>query len=325
MKKSSCSCCVLDGATTNPGDLSWEPLEKLVASLTVYDRTAPSELVERAGSAGILITNKVVLGQKELDALPHCQAVFLLSTGTNVVDLEACTARSIPVCNIPSYSTDSVAELVIAYLLHWARGVEVHARSVRAGTWAACPDFYYQQTPQRELAGRTLGLVGFGHIAQAVARIARALKLRVLVFTPHPEGKPDLGQTFVSLETLYRESDFLSLHCPLTGRTEGLIRKTSLESMKPGAVLINTGRGGLIHEPDLLNHLQSGKLDAVYLDVFSSEPPPGDHLLTPETAVNITPHLAWATHAARQRLLNELVANVAAWSQGKPRNVVNAI
>lgn len=324
MKKNEAKCCLLDGYTTNPGDLNWGGLEKRV-DLAVYDRTDPHETVQRARECRGILTNKVLLTREVLDQLPACEAVFLLSTGVNVVDLEACAERGIPVCNIPAYSTASVAELVFSYLFDWARGVQAHATAVRGGEWAACEDFTFTRTPQRELSECTLGLVGFGEIAQGVARSARSFGMKVLATTPHPEGKPDLGQEFVPLDDLVETSDLVSLHCPLTEETADLMNRDRFRRMKQGSVLINTGRGGLVDEEALADALRSGQLAAAYLDVLTAEPPPADHPLTSLENAVITPHIAWATRAARQRLVNELCANVFAWLDGQPRNVVNGV
>lgn len=314
--------CLLDGFTTNPGDLSWETLEHIV-SLTRFDRTPPEYIVERAAGCVGILTNKVQLSREILDQLPDCRAVFLLSTGVNVVDLTSCSARGIPVCNIPTYGTASVSELVFAYLFDWARKVDVHSLAVRKGAWAASEDFCFTQTPQRELRGLTLGLIGFGEIAQAVTRAAQGIGMTVLAATPTQEGKPDLGQQFCCLEEVLHRSDVVSLHCPLTESTENLIQSKTLQQMKSGAVLINTSRGGLVKEADLAEALQQKKLSAAYLDVLSQEPPPPNHVLPSLPRAHITPHIAWATRAARQRLLNELTANVQAWLDGHPKNVVN--
>ncbi|MEX2606185.1 MAG: D-2-hydroxyacid dehydrogenase [Kiritimatiellia bacterium] len=322
MKSPNPSICILDAFTTNPGDLSWEALASL-GNLTVYDRTSPSERLERAEGHHILITNKVVLDKGLLCQVPDCELVCLLSTGTNAVDLDYCRERGIPVCNIPAYSTDSVAELTFALLLDWARGVHVHGEAVREGAWCDSADFCFSKTPQRELAGKTLGLVGFGEIARAVARIAAAFGMKLLACTPHPEGKPEMGQDFVTLETLLAESDVVSLHCPLTEATQGLINEDRIAMMRPGAVLINTGRGGLLDEAAVAAALKEGVLGAALLDVLSSEPPRADNPLLSAPNCTITPHIAWATRAARERLISILVENVTAFLEGNPKNVVN--
>lgn len=316
--------CILDAYTTQPGDLDWSALENL-GQVEIHARTSPDQVRERCRGKQILITNKVLLTRELLSELPDCRLVCLLSTGTNAVDLEACRERDIPVCNIPAYSTDSVAELVFALLLEWARGVAAHADAVRRGEWTRSEDFCFSLSPQRELRGKTLGLIGFGDIAQSVARIAGAFGVKILANTPHPEGKPDLGQKFVDPDTLFRESDIISLHCPLTADTEKLIHAGRLELMKPGAVLINTGRGGLLDESAVAAALHSGKLGAALLDVLSTEPPQADNPLLQAPNTFITPHIAWATRAARSRLIEILTGNVQAFLEGQPRNVVNGL
>lgn len=324
MKEKSPTICILDALTTNPGDLDWQLLEAQ-GVLTVYDRTSPEDILERAAGKEILITNKVVLTGKIIEALPALKAVFLMSTGTNAVDLEACRYRGIPVCNIPAYSTPSVAEHTIALLLAWARGIEVHSQAVQAGAWVNSPDFCFTLQPQRELAGMTMGLVGFGDIAQSVCVIAHALGMRVLASTPHPAGKPELGQIFVSQEEVFAESDVISLHCPLVPATEHLINRERLASAKRGVAIINTGRGGLIHEQDLADALKEGQAGAALLDVLSSEPPASDNPLLTAPNTLITPHIAWATKEARGRLIEILAGNVSAFLSGSPRNVVNDV
>jgi len=316
--------CILDALTTNPGDLSWSGLENL-GELQVFERTSPEELPARSQGQEILITNKVVVSRGLVEQLPDLKAVFLMSTGTNAVDLEACRERGIPVCNIPAYSTASVAEHTLALLLAWARGVEMHSQEVLKGAWVSSPDFCFTVQPQRELAGKTLGLVGFGDIAQSVCVIARALGMKVLASTPHPDGKPDLGQTFVDQETLFAESDVVSLHCPLVPATEHLINADRLAASKRGIVILNTGRGGLIDEEALAGALKSGQAGAALLDVLSTEPPAEDNPLLSAPNTLITPHVAWATKEARGRLIDILTGNVQAFLDGHPRNVVNGI
>lgn len=315
---------ILDAHTTQPGDLDWEDLSRL-GSLTVFERTAPAQIVERAGDADIVLTNKCVLTRETLARLPRARLVCLMSTGTNAVDLEACAERGIPVCNVPAYSTASVAELVFALVFAWARAPETHADSVRGGDWAASPDFCYALTPQRELHGTTLGIVGFGEIGQAVAKIGAALGMRVLAHTPRPDGKPDLGQSFVSLEELFRRADVLSLHCPLSPDTRHLVNRDSLALMKPDALLVNTGRGDLVEETALAEALRTGRLSCAALDVLSTEPPKPDNPLPPLKNARITPHIGWATREARARLIRELTRNVGAFLEGSPRNVVNGV
>jgi glycerate dehydrogenase len=316
--------CILDGDTTNPGDLSWSPLE-LLGTLAVHDLTPPELLEERAKNAEILITNKTLITAKILLNLPKLRMIGLLSTGTNAVDLTACAARGIPVCNVPAYSTASVAEMVFALLLGWARAAETHHASVNTGAWQGNPGFCYYLTPQVELSGKTLGVLGFGDIGQAVTRIALALGMKVLAFTPHPEGKPALGQRFVSLEDLLAEADVVSLHCPLTPTTTRLMNRERLSLMKAGSVLVNTGRGGLIDEPALAEALRQGRPGVALLDVLTREPPEAGNPLIGLPNCRITPHIAWATREARARLIGEVAANVRGFLTGQPRNVVNGV
>lgn len=313
---------ILDSHTTNPGDLSWEGLEAM-GTLQVFERTPANEIVPRAAAAQILLTNKTVLTAEIIAQLPNLQLVCLMSTGTNAVDLDACAKRGIPVCNVPAYSTASVAELVTAYLLTWARAVETHNTSVRNGDWVQSPDFAYWLTPQRELNGRIFGVIGFGEIGQAVTRIAIGLGMRVRAYSRTTTDKPQLGQVFRPLENVLASADVLSLHCPLTPETTRLIRADTLATMKPDALLINTGRGGLIDEADVASALQKGQLGGAFLDVLSSEPPKADNPLLTAPRCVITPHIGWATREARDRLVTELIANVRAFLEGSPRNVVN--
>jgi glycerate dehydrogenase len=316
--------CILDAHTTNAGDLSWQGLENL-GNLTIYERTMPEEVLPRAEGMDVLITNKVLITAEHIEKLPELKLVCLMSTGTNAVDLEACRERGIPVCNIPAYSTASVAEHTFSLLLAWAREPEAHSGAVRAGKWVSSPDFCFTVSPQRELAGRTLGLIGFGDIAQAVARIAVAFGMKVVSYTPHPKGKPELGQTFLSMDEVFATADIVSLHCPLTAQTQALINAQRIEGMKSGVVVINTGRGGLIHEQQLAEALASGKVGGALLDVLSTEPPAADNPLLTAPNCLITPHIAWATEAARVRLMQTLAENVNRFLDGEPQHVVNGI
>lgn len=315
--------CILDAFTTQSRDLNWKNLE-LIASLTVYDRTSEDEILSRAQDAEIVLTNKVVLTAETLERLPKLKLICLMSTGTNSVDLSAAAALGIPVCNVPSYSTASVAELVLAFMMAHGRAVEKHHASVVRGDWAECEDFSYMLTPQIEWHGRTLGVVGFGEIGQAVARLGLALGMRVLAYTPHPEGKPGFGQVFVELETLFRESDVVSLHCPLTPDTTGLVNAERIAWMKPDAFLINTGRGGLVDEAALAAALKAEKIGGAGLDVLSAEPPKADNPLLKAPFTILSPHIGWATRDARQRLIHVLEANIRAFLSGSPQNVVKA-
>jgi glycerate dehydrogenase len=312
---------VLDGHTLNPGDLDWRGLRSL-ADCTVFNRTLPEQLVQRAAGSEIVLTNKVVLGEAEMAALPELRCIGVLATGVNVVDLDAARQRSIVVTNVPAYSTSSVAQQVFALLLELTRGAGRHSRLVHEGHWAASPDFAFWDSPQIELAGLSIGLVGFGAIGQAVARVAQAFDMRVMVHTrtPDPQGWP--GVDFVSLDDLFSQADILSLHCPLTEETSPLVNAGRLTTMKPSAFLINTGRGPLVDEAALAEALHAGRLAGAGLDVLSKEPPSADNPLLTAPNCLITPHIAWATRAARQRLMDTVVANVAAFLAGSPQNRV---
>jgi glycerate dehydrogenase len=312
---------VLDGYAANPGDLDWAPLAEL-GELTVYERTPAELTLARAAGAQAVLTNKVVLGAAELAALPALRYIGVLATGYNVVDTVVARERGITVSNVPAYSTPSVAQHVFALLLELTRGAGRHAALVRSGRWSAAPDFCFWEGPQVELAGLTIGIVGFGAIGQAVARIALAFDMRVLVNTrrPAPALWPDL--TFVDLDRLITEADVVSLHCPLTEETRGMVDAARLGRMKPSACLINTGRGPLVDETALAAALHTGQIAGAGLDVLAQEPPPADHLLLTAPNCVITPHLAWATTAARQRLMATAVANLRAFLAGQAQNRV---
>lgn len=312
---------VLDGYALNPGDLSWEALGEL-GDLSVYDRTSQEILIERATGADILIPNKVILGAKEMGALPDLKYIGVTATGVNIIDLEAARERGIVVTNIPSYSTASVAQHTFALILELVRSVGFHAERVRQGAWSQCPDFCFWDTTQVELNGKTLGIVGFGDIGQSVARIAQAFEMTVLVHTRSPDPNQQSWVRFVDLDTLLRCSDIISLHCPLTPETAGFISSEQIAIMKPGAFLINTARGQLIDEEALLVALTHQRLAGAGLDVLSQEPPPPDHPLLKAPNCVITPHLAWATLAARQRLMKILVDNIRSFMMGAPQNRV---
>jgi glycerate dehydrogenase len=313
---------VLDGFTLNPGDLDWSPLDDL-GNVSVYDRTTQELVVARAAAADIVLTNKVELGPTELAGLPRLRYIGVLATGVNVVDLQAARRRNIVVTNVPAYSTDSVAQHVFALLFELTRGVGHHAALVRAGRWAEAADFCFWDAPQIELSGKTLGIVGFGRIGQAVSKIAQALNMSVIIHTrsPEPERWPEFK--FVSIDAVFEESDVVSLHCPLTEDTEHLVNASHLASMKKTAYLINTGRGPLVDEGDLANALAERAIAGAGLDVLSQEPPSRDNPLLSAPNCLITPHLAWATLAARQRLMDIAVANVRRFLDGATQNRVN--
>ena len=312
---------ILDGSTTNPGDLSWAPLEAL-GQVTVFDRTPADRIVSRAGSAGAVITNKTPLDAATIAALPNLRYIGLLSTGVNVVDLGAARARGIPVCNVPEYSTPNVTQATFALLLELTNQVARHAAGVRDGRWTASRDFCYWETDLVEIAGLTLGLVGYGRIARAVAAVGRAFGMRVVAHRRQPGEVADDGTPCLSLDELFATSDVVSLHCPLTPATEGLVNARRLALMKPSAFLINTARGGLVVEADLAAALNAGRLAGAGLDVLSAEPPPATNPLLQARHCLITPHIAWATPNARARLIDVVAANLAAFLAGKPENAV---
>ena len=311
---------VLDGYTLNPGDLSWDDL-KALGQCTVHDRTVPEQLMERSRGAQVLLTNKVVLGREAMGQLPKLAYIGVLATGYNVVDMEAARERGIVVTNVPAYSTDSVAQLVFALLLELASGVGKHDEAVHVGKWSKSPDFSFNKISMVELAGLTLGIVGFGETGRAVARIAEAFKMKVIVHT-RTQGEGD-GIRYVDLDTVFAESDVVSLHCPLTPETAGLVSSDRLRRMKDTAILINTSRGPVVDEPALADALNTGQIAGAAVDVLSVEPPSVDNPLLEARNCIITPHIAWATLAARKRLMDTVVRNVRAWMKGKPENVVS--
>ncbi len=315
---------VLDGHTLNPGDLSWKDLEAF-GECTVYERTAPKDVVRRAGGAEIALTNKTVLSADIIGRLTKLQYICVLATGYNVVDVEAARQRGIPVSNVPTYGTESVAQMVFAHLLNLTQNVAHHARTVRDGRWAACPDFCYWDTPLLELRGLTMGIVGFGRIGRATAKLARAFGMKVMAYDVAELSQMPEGCEAAELNDVFAKADVLSLHCPLTAQTEKLINTERLSLMKPTAFLINTSRGPLIDEQALADALNGGKLAGAGVDVLSTEPPSKDNPLPRAKNCHITPHIAWATRAARERLLRVTIDNVTAFVAGKPQNVVNGV
>jgi glycerate dehydrogenase len=312
---------VLDGFALNPGDLSWNNLKKL-GECAVYERTKPEEVLERSFGADALITNKVVIDKAVMEKLPGLKYIGVTATGYNVVDVRAATERNIVVTNIPAYSTNSVAQLVFSHLLNVANRVELHANSVKAGEWATNPDFAYWKTSQMELAGKTIGIIGFGQIGRKVAEIAQVFGMNVIFYNRSAKADLPEGMVQKKLEEVFAESDFVSLNCPLTNENAAFVNKKLIETMKPGAVLINTGRGGLVNEADLAEALNSGKIAAACLDVLSTEPPLPDNPLIAARNCFITPHIAWATLEARQRLMNVTIENLTNYLSGTPKNVV---
>lgn len=315
---------ILDGYCANPGDLSWDWLKENGNELTVYDLTAPSDIVDRAKDADILVTNKCLITREILNQLPNLKYIQVLATGYNVIDCEAAKELGVTVCNIPAYSTDGVAQLVFSLLLEMTQQVAVHSQSVFNGDWVRCPHFCYQKTYLTELAGKTIGIIGFGKIGQAVASIANAFNMNVIYSSPHEKEYHGFGKAgYVSLDELAEKSDVISLHCPLTDKTDKLINEEFISKMKSGAYLINTARGGVVSEKAVADALESGKLAYYGADVLLTEPPKADNPLLSAKNCFITPHIAWANIEARTRLMNIFKENFKAFCDGNPINVVN--
>ncbi len=312
---------LLDGYTLNPGDLSWEGLRKL-GSCTIHERTRPDEIHDRARDADILLTNKTPLDGPTIGRLDRLRYIGVLATGHNIVDAAAAAARGVIVTNVPAYSTMSVAQVVFAHMLNLTHRMAHHTDAVRNGRWSDAKDFTFQDSPLLEVSGMTLGIVGPGRIGSAVARAALAFGMHVIAAGRTPGGEVPPGVRAVAVDELFRESDVVSLHCPLTDATRGLVNSERLGSMKRTAFLINTSRGQLIDEEALAAALNSGRIAGAGLDVLSIEPPPEGHPLLKAKNCYITPHFAWASTAARARLLEEVTENVRAFLSGTPRNVI---
>lgn len=312
---------ILDGYSANPGDMSWEELEDL-GEVTVYDRTRPEETVARAAEATIVLTNKVVIGRQEIMQLPHLKYIGVLATGYNVVDIKAAHERGITVTNVPAYSTESVAQMVFAHLLTVTNRTEHYAIANREGRWSNNKDFCYWDFPLTELSGKTFGIVGLGHIGQRVAQIALALGMKVKALTSKTANQLPKGIQKASLHELLSTSDIVSLHCPLTDSTCHMMNAQTIGLMKPTAILINTGRGPLIDEKALASALKEGQIAAFCADVLSIEPPKGDNPLIEQANAFITPHIAWASTEARQRLLKVAIGNVRSFINGTTKNVI---
>ena len=313
---------VLDGYTLNPGDLSWDRL-KASGDLMVYDYTEKSDIHTRAVGAEILFTNKTPLTVEMMDQLPGLRYIGVLATGYNVVDVKAAAEREIIVTNIPTYGTNSVAQMVFALLLEMCHHVQLHSDAVFNGEWTHNRDFCFWKTPLIELSGKTIGIIGYGRIGRQVARIADAFGMRVLAYDKIQGQGSDLPSfAWASLDELLRQSDVISLHCPLFPDTAGLINQTSIAMMKPSAMLINTSRGGLIVDQDLADALNNGRIAGAALDVLSVEPPPADNPLLHAKNCLITPHISWATAEARSRLMDIAVDNLKSFLDGKPVNVI---
>ncbi len=323
------SIVVLDGFTLNPGDLSWDDLHSL-GNCTIYDRTAPGEVIERAKHAEILLTNKVILSKEILAQLPNLRYIGVLATGYNVVDVAAAKTENIIVTNVPAYSTHSVAQTVFALLLELTHRTGHHSNEVSKGRWSSSPDFSFSDFPLMELHGKTLGIIGHGNIGQAVAKIALAFGMSVIVSSRTSQTSEDLKTLganptfeFTDTGTLLRRSDIVSLHCALNDQTRLLINEERLRLMKPSAILINTGRGPLVDEQALANALNEGRLAGAGLDVLSAEPPAKENPLLSAKNCIITPHIAWASFGARTRLMDVVVSNIRSFINGQRVNVVS--
>ena len=316
---------VLDGYAENPGDISWAPLEAL-GELTVYDRTSLTEsplIAQRIGDAEIAVTNKTPITRTVIDACPNLKAIAVLATGYNVVDTVYAREKAISVMNVPVYGTDNVAQYAIALLLEACSQVGHHDRSVHAGDWTKSIDFCYWQRPLIEVSGKTAGIIGFGRIGMAVARILRAMNVRVLAYSRTERAEGRTLADYVPLDDLLTQSDFIFLHCPLTPETDGIINAANIAKMKDGVIIVNNGRGQLIVEADLAAALTSGKVGGAAVDVASTEPIAADNPLLHAPNCIITPHISWATKEARERIMQMTADNVRAFMDGAPTNVVN--
>lgn len=314
---------ILDGYTVNPGDLSWEKLEK-IGELTVYDRTPEDEVIERIGNAEIVYTNKTPLKRETFEKAPNIKWVGVLATGYDVVDVEAAKEKGIPVANIPTYGTTAVAQMTFALLLEMCQHVWEHSEAVKKGEWTECPDFCFWKYPLIELAGKIMGIIGFGRIGQAVGKIAQAFGMNVLAYDKY-QNKALESDTmkYVELYELLEKADVISLHCPLIDSTKGIINKDTIAKMKDGVMIINTSRGSLVIEEDLAEALNKGKVAGAALDVLVIEPAKNDNpLLTAKNCI-ITPHISWAPKESRARLMNIAVNNLEQFLAGKPINIVN--
>ena len=316
---------VLDGAVENPGDLSWEELGKL-GELTVYERTSmtdEAEIARRIGGASVVITNKTPITRGVLERCPSVRYISVLATGYNVIDCAAAREKGIPVSNVPAYGTDVVGQFAIALLLEICHHIGAHSEAVRQGRWEHSTDWCFWDYPLMELAGKTMGLIGFGRIGQKTGTIAKALGMEVLAYSPHESESGRAIAQYTDLDTLLAKSDVISLHCPLFPETRGIINRETIAKMKDGVIILNNSRGPLIAEQDLADALNSGKVYAAGLDVVGEEPIRGDNPLLRAKNCIITPHISWASRESRQRILDCTVKNVKAFQAGAPIHVVN--
>ena len=314
---------ILDSNALNPGDMSWDQI-KAFGDVTTYPRTqGKDEIIARIGDSDIVLLNKVPIDAEILDSCPSVKLICCLSTGYNVVDIHAARDRNIPVCNVPAYSTAAVSQFTFALLLELCHRIGHHDQTVHDGKWTACPDFCYWDTPQMELTGKTMGIIGFGRIGQAVGRIAKAMGMEVLAYSRSRRSEGEKIAEYVDLETLLHSSDIISLHCPLFPETEKLINARAIEKMKDGAILLNTARGQVIDEAAVADALKTGKLRGAAMDVVSEEPIRADNPLLSAPNCIITPHMAWAPMETRQRILDITVENIRGFLSNNPINVVN--
>ena len=323
MNNENLKIVVLDGYAGNPGDLSWDPLVVLADECVIFDRTAPDQVLERAKGAQIVLTNKVQLTRSIIESLPDLRYIGVLATGYNIVDTEAAREHGVVVTNAPSYSTASVVQVVFAHLLNITNSVQHYTDEARRGVWSRCPDFSYINTNVTELADKSIAIVGLGNIGQAVVRVALALGMRVLAVTSKEQASLPQGVIKVSLDEAFATCDVLTLHCPLTPDTRHLVNRERLATMKRSAIVINTSRGPVVDEYALAEALNHGVIAAAGVDVLEKEPPLVTNPLLTAANCYVTPHLAWASFEARQRLMRIVTDNVAAFIAGKPVNVVN--
>lgn len=314
---------ILDGYAANPGDLSWDWL-KAYGALTVYDRTPDELIIPRIADNEIVIINKPVITREIIEACPSVRLIALLATGYNIVDTAAAREHNIPVCNIPSYSTASVAQTAMAHLLEITMRVGEYTNLCKDGTWTNCRDFSFTRGPLTELAGKTVGIIGYGQIGQAFGKLCRAFGMKVLAYAPHRRPEPEDDNTrYVNLDELYSNSDIISMHCPVFPETKKMINRESIAKMKDGAIFLNTSRGQLVDEQALADALNSGKLRAAGLDVVAVEPITEDNPLRTAKNVTLTPHIGWAPYESRVRLMEILKENIRNFAEGHPINVVN--
>lgn len=314
---------ILDGYAANPGDLSWDAIAAF-GDLTVYDRTPDELIIPRIADNEIVIINKPVITREIIEACPSVRLICLLATGYNIVDIAAAREHNIPVCNIPSYSTASVAQTAMAHLLEITMRVGEYTNLCKDGTWTNCRDFSFTRGPLTELAGKTVGIIGYGQIGQAFGKLCRAFGMKVLAYAPHRRPEPEDDNTrYVNLDELYSNSDIISMHCPVFPETKKMINRESIAKMKDGAIFLNTSRGQLVDEQALADALNSGKLRAAGLDVVAEEPIRPDNPLRTAKNVTLTPHIGWAPYESRVRLMEILKENIRNFAEGHPINVVN--